>query len=95
MPRVHVFQSSTDPNLYGYTAERTGDALPRARRGSKWTYLREIAVFPGNTQTAVNAADMLGNIGRRGYHLFSTEPRDAHLRGGGQESREEGSGGHA
>src|SRR6185437_8147101 len=23
MPRVHVFRSSTDPNLYGYTAERS------------------------------------------------------------------------
>jgi hypothetical protein len=75
MPRVHVFRSSTDPGLYGYTAERSGDALLRARRGGKWTYLTDIAVFPENTQTAVNVADMLGNIERRGYHLFNTAPR--------------------
>jgi len=61
--------------LYGYTAERTGNALLRARHGSKWTYLSEIAVFPENTQTAVNVADMLGDIERRGYHLFSTASR--------------------
>jgi hypothetical protein len=77
MARVHVFRSSTDPNLYGYTAERAGSALLRARRGSKWTYLSEIAVFPENTQIAVNVADMLGNIDRRGYHLFNAASRSA------------------
>jgi hypothetical protein len=88
MPRVHVFRSSTDPNLYGYTAERTGNALPRAPRGSKWTYLSEIAVFPENTQTAVNVADMLGNIQRRGYHLFNTARRNTvPLRGASPERR--------
>jgi hypothetical protein len=82
MPRVHVFRSSTDPNLYGYTAERSGDALLRAQRSGRWTYLTDVAVFPENTQTAVNVADMLGNIERRGYHLFSTAPRSTmHLRG--------------
>jgi hypothetical protein len=82
MPRVHVFRSSTDPNLYGYTTERSGGALLRARRGAKWTYLTDIVVFPENTQTAVNVADMLGNIERRGYHLFNTAPRSTmHLRG--------------
>ena len=81
MPRVHVFRSSTDPNLYGYTAERSGNALLRARDGAKWTYLTDIAVFPENTQTAVSVADMLGNIERRGYHLFNAAPRSTmHLR---------------
>jgi hypothetical protein len=77
MARVSVFRCDTDPELYGYTAGDTRESLLRARRDLKWTYLRESEVFPADGHSAVDVADMLHDLGQKGYYLFSTNPRSA------------------
>jgi hypothetical protein len=76
MAHVHVFQCDTDPTLYGYTDSQNGKALLPGRNDLKWTYKREIVVSPDDGHSAVDTVDMLNNISRRGYHLFSTDRRD-------------------
>ena len=52
MTRISVFQCNSEPSLYGYAAERDGEALLRARRDLQWTYLRETEVFSRRMATA-------------------------------------------
>jgi hypothetical protein len=77
MTRISVFQCDTEPSLYGYAAERNGQALLRARRDLQWTYLRETEVFPEDGHSAVDVTDMLHNLDRRGYYVPLTSQHSA------------------
>jgi hypothetical protein len=91
MARVSIFRCDTEPDLYGYTAERTGKALLRARRELGWSYVKDSEVFPEDGHTAVDVTDMLYSLNRQGYYLFSADPRGASLsRGAGAAGSPEG-----
>jgi hypothetical protein len=44
--RVHVFESMTEPDLYGFTFDRSGNNLPP--RG-EWKYFKTIDMAVGET----------------------------------------------
>ena len=44
--RVHVFESMTEPDLYGFTSDRSGNNLPP--RG-EWKYFKTIDMAVGET----------------------------------------------
>jgi hypothetical protein len=77
MRRISVFQCDTDPDLYGYTADRAGKALLRAGRELRWSYVGDNEVSPDDGHSAVDVTDMLHHLDLQGYYLFSLNPRRA------------------
>ena len=55
--RVHVFESMTEPDLYGFTSDRSGNNLPP--RG-EWKYFKTIDVAVG--ETGVLSGTQVGHV---------------------------------
>ena len=66
--RVHVFESTIEPNLYGFTSDRDGNNLPLER--GEWKYLKTIDMAVGGThQWGASTEKALEAIENDGFYL--------------------------
>ena len=66
--RVHVFESTIEPNLYGFTSDRDGNNLPFER--GEWKYLKTIDMAVGGThQWGASTEKALEAIEKDGFYL--------------------------
>jgi hypothetical protein len=71
--RVHVFESMTEPDLYGFTSDRSGNNLPP--RG-EWKYFKTIEMAVGETpRWGVSTEKALEAIERDGFYLTTGQIR--------------------
>src|SRR5262249_1695454 len=71
--RVHVFESMTEPDLYGFTSDRSGNNLPP--RG-EWKYFKTIEMSVGETpRWGVSTEKALEAIEKDGFYLTTGQIR--------------------